>query len=181
LGRTIFVSFTKSIGARIISIGLKTSAVISVAITAGIATAQAAYMGAGELRGTVTEVRRQGHVVVFSLKMETQDVSGPRLANPARLLYSGDRIDEIKPGVEIRLFFSSGSDIDCDPCGLFVTRLDLPEGPSVYGETHEKLQVSGYQAWWVEPVRGLTGICWLSIGIIMLFRRLRRFETRRIG
>src|SRR4051812_18638200 len=102
-------------------------------------TAHAAYIGAGELRGTVIEARRQGDIIVFSLYMETQHVSGPRLANPVSLLYSGDRMDEIKSGQEIRLFFTGGSDIACDPCGLYVTRIDLPEGSGLVGNTREKL------------------------------------------
>lgn len=42
-------------------------------------------------------------------------------------------MSEITPGISLHLWIDSGADMNCDPCGLFVVKVEFPDGRIVDG------------------------------------------------
>jgi hypothetical protein len=101
--------------------------IIFVVIAASL-SAKASYVGKGEVRGRVLESHRTATYTAFKLALESQHVTGPTLASPNNFLYRGNRMDEIVSGSTIHLWFESGADFLCDPCGLYVTKVEFADG-----------------------------------------------------
>jgi len=89
---------------------------------------KASYAGKGEVKGRVLESRRTATYTAFQMDIESQDVTGPRLASPISFLYRGTLMDEITPGRTVHLWFESGADLLCDPCGLYVKKIQFADG-----------------------------------------------------
>jgi hypothetical protein len=151
--------------------------VVVILVLAGAASAFASG-GAGEMKGKVIDVRRQGNATVFHMEIESQEMysKDPPLKSPARMIFAGERQQDIKSGQHLRVWFNGGN--NDDPDSLNVTRIDFPDGTSVF-HTDVRTQPVGMTQnvearpgppWWIEPMRMASGMFVFFIATVGLYR-----------
>ena len=134
--------------------------------------------GAGEMKGKMTDIRKQGNATVFNLRIESQKMysKDPPLRSPARMIFAGERQQDIKSGQRLHVWFNGGN--NDDPDSLNVTRIDFPDGTSVF-HADVRTQLVGMtqnvdarpgQPWWIEPMRMASGMFVFFIGTAGLYR-----------
>ena len=150
---------------------------LSVVMSAFGIAASAKYIGAGEIRGTVTDVWSDRGVLVVRMDVEEQKVTGPQLGNPAQLFVRGDLT--IERGMKLRVEFDGGNDIGCWPCGLNVTRIEFADS-SVYDVPQPDYGVPDnferhYPSWWEKHLRELAEMVALILVMVFIFFGIRGF------
>jgi hypothetical protein len=153
--------------------------------------ASAAYGSAGELQGRVIEALKQGDATFFRMEVETQEIysQDPPLKRHVRLVYAGERQEDIRAGLRLHVWFNEDNGDD-DRDGLNVTRIDFPDGTSVFhakpqalpveitvpeklpsqNARPKTLPVNVQQVWWVEPMRTASGLITFFLAAVGLYR-----------
>lgn len=155
------------------------SRVIGIAMllaTASIAS-YAGYNGRGELSGTVTDVRQKDERVMFWVQIDEQDTTGPRLGSPAMLVYKGERISDIKPGIKLHVKFDGDNEVTRDTDVLFVESIEFPDGRIVQGESLNP-PATLWPRKWSEVFYMVAAFLLLFTGTMHFYKRLRGSANR---
>lgn len=159
----------------------------------------AAYGSAGEVQGRVIEARKQGDATFFRMEIETQEIysQDPPLKRHVRLVYAGQRQEEIRAGLKLHVWFNAGNG-EADRDAVNVTRIDFPDGTSVFDAKPQALPVEisvpeklpaqnsrsktqpvkVQQVWWVETMRTASGLITFFLAAVGLYRYV--IKDRRI-
>jgi hypothetical protein len=132
----------------------------------------ASSVGRGELTGTVTDVRTKDDRVVFWVNIEEQRTTGLSVSSPATLLYKGEMISDIKPGIKLHVKFDSDNEVTRDTGVLYVESIEFPDGRVIQGESFDAM-------WkWSEVLYGIGAGLLLLTGAIYFHKRPRSHQNR---